>query len=148
MNIDIMNTTELTDALDATGEPWNLWRAATDLFCVSRGEGRDDPAAREFSHATIDGVLRLALASKRLPVIPLRPTLCHYECIRMDGGPRPWKVLCDSEVIMNLRLKRDTVDRVEGYKFHQSQRIDAWIDQHAHYVDTHTERVDFYWAKR
>jgi len=144
----VLTTTELTDALDATGEPWNLWRAATGLFCVSRGEGRDDPASREFSHATIDGVLCLALASPRLPVIPRRPPLRHYGYERHGTGLRRFKVVCDGREILHLDRKRKAVSEAESRTVAQRIAIDAWIDKHAHYVDTHTERVDFYWARQ
>ncbi len=144
----MLTTTKLTDALDATGEPWSLWRAATGLFCVSRGIGRDDPASREFSYATIDGVLRLALASKRLPVIPLRPSLHHYSYESRGTGSRRFKLLYDGLICMQFDRKRKAVSEVTRRIMVQRAAIDAWIDEHAHYTDTHTEGVDFYWAKQ
>ncbi len=131
-------TAQLTADLDATGEPWNLWRAATGTWCVSRGEGCQDVGSREVSGATIDEVLVLALASKRLPVIPRRPYLYHYSYEKQSTGTRPYKVLCDGQVIFNLERKHRAIENAARHADSQSRAIEQW--RHARSLCRHSYR--------
>ena len=142
------DTTHLVDTLDATDEPWQLYRAASNKWIVQRGKGRTDPAFRTLEADTIPEVLQLAIDSKRLPVIPRKPLLHHYACTRQGTGSRPWKLTRDGAAIINLKLKREAEMEVERYHEAQLLARDAWVNEHFHFTSTHTAGVDFYWVDR
>lgn len=143
MSTDI--TTPLVTTLDASTEPWDMYRAATKKWIVQRGHGRMDPLSRTLEADTIPEVLQLAIDSKRLPVIPRKPLLYHYACTRQGTGTRPWKLTRDGGAILNLKSKREAETEVERHREAQLLARDAWIDKHFLFISTHTVDVDFYW---
>lgn len=135
----------LVDTLDCTGEPWNLWRAATGKWFVQRGKGRTDPASRTVGADTIPEVLQLAVNSKRLPVVPRKPRLCHYAYEKQGTGSRPWKITRDGRPVMNLKLKCHAQVSSERLREDQTKARDAWNREYYIFTETHAEGVDFYW---
>lgn len=138
-------TTTLTNTLDASTEPWQLWRAASGKWYLRRGDSRNDPSSRTLEGDTLVDVLQAAVNSKRLPTIPRKPPLHHYVVEKSGTGSRTWKVMCDGRPILHLGRKGDALDHVERFQRLQIKARDAWVDEHFHFIDTHTEGVDFYW---
>lgn len=143
-----VDVTHLVDTLDATDEPWQLWRAAGGKWVVQRGNGRSDPALRTLEGSTICEVLQLAIDSKRLPIVPRKPQLRHYSFEKRGTGSRTWKVLCDGHPVQHLELKRDAVATVEQRQIQQREDINAWNKEHFYFTESHTADVDFYWIDR
>jgi hypothetical protein len=139
------NVTSLVATIDASTEPWNIWRAAGGKWIVQRGHGRTDPSSRTLEATTIPEVLQLAVDSKRLPVIPRKPQLCHYGFEKYSTGARPWKVLRNGQPVQHLNLKRDAVAAVKQQQIQQREDIDAWNKEHFYFTESHTADVDFYW---
>ncbi len=145
-----MNDTDITylvDTLDAADEPWNLWRAAGGKWIVQRGEGRTDPASRTLEGSTLPEVLQLAVDSKRLPMIPRKPELRHYN-LEKRAGALPWNLLCSGHSFRIIKRKSDAKIALEQCQIQQRENIDAWIDEHFLFTSTHTAGVDFYWVDR
>lgn len=138
-------TTTLATALDASDEPWQLWRAAGGKWIIQRGEGHSDPSSRTLEGATIHEVLQLAVDSKRLPTVPRKPRLRHYSFEKRGTGARSWKVLCDGHPILHLGLKRDAKTAVDRLSSEQIKARDNWVNKHLLFIETHRENVDFYW---
>lgn len=143
-----IDVTHLVDTLDASDEPWTLWRAAGGKWIVHRGEVHDDPASRTLEADTICGVLQSAVDSKRLPVIPRKPRLQHISFEQSGTGGRTWKVTCDGCPILHLRKKIEAQTHAKQFHDAQIKARDAWVDEHFHFTETHIENIDFYWTDR
>jgi hypothetical protein len=128
-------------ALDARGEDWQLWRNA-DGWVIQLGNGRNDPACRTVSDESLHETFKLALESKRLPIIPRCPVLRHWTITKHDGS-RPWQVLSDNWPMFNYRLKRDAVGAKERAIARQRKAYEEWHRDHERFVATHEEGKDF-----
>jgi hypothetical protein len=137
----------LVAQLDERGERWSLYRAALGHWVVSMGDGRDDPAARSVDGQTIGEALAAAVAKPRLPVIPRRPEPLGYLTIRKATAGDPWWVEQDGHYVTGTRTRKAAQEYIDRAQQRHAQAQEAWLREHGHFVDTHVEGVDFYWAK-
>lgn len=131
----------IVEQLDQSGEPWMLSRAEDGTWWLQRGRQETE---RTLTSASLSEVLRQALDSKALPVIPREPKLRHYELEKMPGGR--WRVLRGSTWHSDYTTKKKAQAAIARLAESQLVLQDIWKDKYLALTLDGTPGVDFRWA--
>lgn len=130
----------IVEQLDQSGEPWMLSRAEDGTWWLQRGSRETE---RTLTSASLSEVLRQALDSKALPVIPREPKLHHYTCVQ-DGCR--WWVQNGSYAVTPLPTRKKAEELIAKLQAHQAKILEDWNAKYLVQVLHGTPGVDFRWA--
>ena len=149
-----LSTQTLVEQLDARtkadGERWDWYRIhdgrhAIELSTSSMG----DPLKRRVYGETIEEVLRLAIASKRIPMVPKRPEPVDPTTFRTEkrGSDRfCWHTLdAHGALAIRTETRKKAHEALERYAARIAEEIEAWDTKWAQLTTEGTEGTDFIW---
>lgn len=150
-----LSTEHLVRQLDerylTDGERWDPYRLWNGGFGIEmRTPAPGDPLKRTVTAPTFEEALALAIASKRIPMVPKRPksaSVSDYRIEKRDSGRYAWHVLSpDGGLVMRAPTRREAQAGIERWVDRINDGIAEWDAKWAQLTTEGTEGTDFIWS--
>lgn len=141
MTTTVVDADELCARINAVwGHTWTVWQAAGGHWCVALDR-------QTLTAESLSGVLTVAAAYPKIPVIPARP-LPHQYAIepRPFGGGR-WWVTIDGSPGYSATTKKAAEQTVADAYARDAKAVDEWDTLYGRLVAGGTEGVDYRFAR-
>lgn len=130
------------------GERWDLYRLMSGGWGVKLEgfRGENDPLRRTVTSGSLPEVLRLAIASKRIPTVPRRPTeVTEFEFRPVKSG-RTWDAerrAGGGELRFGCPTKTECVEAIKRYVVRLAEAAVEWDQRYGQLVADGVEGTDY-----